>query len=167
MKLYTIGFLLLFFSLCTSGQSITKSDLRYTEWCVDNSNKNFYKSDTIHLYRFLDTLTEIQKWNIQYRELDYNNGKDIAKIKFKKKGRAEITDHNIEDWTASKRDGKWRWKYDDATQKLTLLFEKELKLLFKIVGNFEDRLVWKYEDTKHFPKEDIYHIRVLKLIRIN
>lgn len=155
----------LILSLCLKGQSVSKTNLIETEWCVDNSNKNFYKSDTIYLYRIIDTLTEIQKLNIQYRELDYNNGRDITKIKLQRKGRAKISDHNVEAWTVSNRVGKWKWEYDLVNQVLNLFYAKESKFSFRIINSFQDSLIWKYHD-QNTTKEDVYHLIVLRLVRV-
>ncbi|MBL0183914.1 MAG: hypothetical protein IPP96_17155 [Chitinophagaceae bacterium] len=163
---YITIFCFLIPSLCLEGQGLKKSELIETEWCTDNSNRNFYKSDTVYLYRIIDTLNEFQKLNIQYRELDYNKEKDITKIKLKRKDRAEVSDHNVKAWTVSNRLGKWKWKYDLDKQVLTLFYAGELESSFRLIESFQDKLVWKYEDLSHSPKEDIYHLIVLKLVRI-
>lgn len=154
--------------LYCKSQSISKADFVNVKWCTDNSSRSFYKSDTVKLYRIIDTLTEFQNLNIIYRNIDYNKGQNFTSLILKKRGKAEIIDHDILSWSDTKRRGKWSWKYDDSKEKLSFYFDDKPVFSFLIIGSDNDQLIWEYEDffTKK-PVKDVYHIKILKLHRLN
>ena len=78
-----------------------------------------------------------------------------------------MLDHNIENWTNSKLIGKWTWKFDKNTPRLMFYFNRILKFSFFLADRTGDKLEWKYDDyfTK-VPKSDIFHLEILKLIRL-
>jgi hypothetical protein len=147
-------------------QKMRKVDFIQKDWCTNNLDNKFYKSDTVKLYYITDSLNQTQKLNKQYRELDFNNTNDITQLKFDKNKNLEVIDVHVESWTNSHRIGKWKWKYNEKHQILQFRFENKLFFKFKIENISYDQLEWKYNDLKNQPITEIYHFTVLTLSRL-
>ncbi|RYZ86515.1 MAG: hypothetical protein EOP04_13715 [Proteobacteria bacterium] len=138
-----------------------------TEWCVNNKEQSFYKSDTIKLYRIIDSLSEFQSLNRVYRLIEYNKGNNYTSIILKSNGKVEVSDHDVDSWTYKVRRGSCTWQYDMCNGKLTFFFNRKPELSFLFVESSSDSLRWEYNDF--FTKKDvtdIYHLEVLKFFRL-
>jgi len=144
---------------------IRKIHFKRTNWFANNENQNFYKSDSISLFRILNLNTENEKLNETYIKLQYIGDKDMTQLNFKRNGKLEVEDLNVENWTNSKLVGKWKWEFDSNTQIINLFFKRKLHSSFKIVSRERDNTVWKFEHRKKQTESKI-DLLILELVRI-
>jgi hypothetical protein len=158
-----IYILVLFFGVKLQSQGLENSDFKVTNWFSINQDNLFYTADTIYLIRipsFNSYRDSVNELNII---LQYNSFKDHTELKFLKSGRLFVEDLNVESWTDTKRVGKWRWKFDEGDQILTLFFNKNIDSTFKILKSSSDTIIQNYEDTKTKSK---ITMMILQLVRI-
>ena len=154
MKRQILLFLLFFTSLRLYAQVIQQNELVRFNWFTDNSNKSFYKSDTISLIRITNYPTDSLELNRQYKELDYNEDKNITRLNFRKNNDLNIIDVDVKNWTESNRKGKWTWKFDQSKQLISFYFKGKLHSVFSVKEKVND-------------KRNIYNFLILKLVRLN
>jgi len=154
MKRQILLFFLFTLNLQLTAQVIQQNELIKFKWFTNNSNKDFYKADTISLIRITNYLPESLEINRQYKELDYNQDKNITRLEFKTHNNVNITDVDVKSWTESNRRGKWTWKFDQRKQLITFYFKGKLHSSFLIKETVND-------------KKDIYNFLILKLVRLN
>ena len=157
--------LILAFTFSLQAQDLTKSDFKKTDWFANNENQNFYESDTVTLIRILKFNNENDKLNETYIKLQRNENRDITELNFRSGGKLIVEDLNVENWTNSKLDGKWKWKFDSKNQILNLFFNQKLHSSFRIESKEKDSIVWKFEHEKKRTESKL-DLSVLKLIRL-
>jgi hypothetical protein len=155
--------LVLFFGIKLQSQSLENSDFKATNWFSINQNNLFYTADTIYLIRIPRFNSYRDSINEQNIILQYNSFKDHTELQFLKLGRLIVEDLHVESWTDSKRVGKWRWKFDEGDQILTLLFNKNIDSAFKVLKSSSDTMIQNYEDTKTKSK---ITMMILQLVRM-
>jgi hypothetical protein len=166
MKINNLLFIIFAFSnLELSAQLVTESDFKGTNWFSVNQNNHFYDADTISIIRIEKFNSYIDSINEQNIKLKYVGYKDLTYLNFIKSGRLYITNLHVNSWTDSWREGKWRWKFSDPDQKLTLYFNKKIDSKFKVLSQDNDTTTWKFEDNGN--KTDYkLNLLIIRLIRI-
>lgn len=129
-----------------------------TEWFTNNEKQNFYKTDSISLYKILNRKEDFVKLNSGLIKSEQNKNKDFTDLNFKRNGKLRITDTNIENWTETEHLGKWKWKYDDKNYILTFFLNNELYSKFKVVSQERDYLKWNTDDKVY-----LYVIKVKRI----
>ncbi|WP_185967752.1 hypothetical protein [Formosa sediminum] len=137
-------------------REIRSINFNKTEWFANNEKQNFYKADSISLYKVLNFKEDFVKLNSGLIKSEQNKNKDFTDLNFKRSGKLRITDINIENWTETEHLGKW--KYDDKNYILTFLLNNEVYSKFKVVSQERDYLKWNTDDKVYFS--------VIKLKRI-
>ncbi|MFL1013648.1 hypothetical protein [Flavisericum labens] len=128
------------------------------EWFANNEKQNFYKADSISLYKILNFKEDFVKLSSGLIKSEQNKNKDFTDLNFKRSGKLRITDTNNENWTETEHLGKWKWKYDDKNYILTFFLNNELYSKFKVVSQERDYLKWNTDDK--------VYLYVIKLKRI-
>lgn len=131
-------------------KEIKSIHFKKTEWFTNNEKKDFYKSDSLSLYKILNSKEEFVKLNLGLIKTEQNKNKDFTNLNFKRNGKLKITDTNIENWTETEHLGNWKWKYDDKNYILTFFLNNELYSRFKVVSQERDYLKWNTDDKVHF-----------------
>ena len=139
-------------------KEIKSINFKNTEWFANNEKWNFYKADSIRLYKILNFKEDFVKLNSGLIKSEQNNNKDFTDLNFKRSGKLRITDTNIENWTETEHLGKWKWQYDNKNYILTFFLNNELYSKFKVVSQERDYLKWNTDDK--------VHLYVIKLKRI-
>lgn len=139
-------------------KEIKSINFKNTEWFANNEKWNFYKADSIRLYKILNFKEDFVKLNSGLIKSEQNNNKDFTDLNFKRSGKLRITDTNIENWTETEHLGKWKWQYDNKNYILTFFLNNELYSKFKVVSQERDYLKWNTVDK--------VHLYVIKLKRI-
>lgn len=108
---------------------------------LQNAIRNFYKADTISLVRILELPREDEDLNKTFVRLQKNKQKDITEPKFKGSGRLELENLNVENWTVTEFESKWKWKFDPDNQILNIYIGKNLFYSFKVVSREMDNII--------------------------
>lgn len=131
---------------------------------LQNAIRNFYKADTISLVRILELPREDEDLNKTFVRLQKNKQKDITEPKFKGSGRLELENLNVENWTVTEFESKWKWKFDPDNQILNIYIGKNLFYSFKVVSREMDNIILD-ENNNSKGKEISLDLVTLTLVR--
>lgn len=130
-----------------------------TEWFTNNENINFFKADSITLYKILNGKDDFVKLSNNRIKIEQNENKDYTNLEFKGNGKLKITDTNIENWTETVHLGKWKWKFDNEKSLLNFYLDKKLYSSFLVVSHERDSMIWNTDSKVHF------YVRKLERLR--
>jgi hypothetical protein len=139
-------------------KKIKSLKFKNTEWFANNENINFFKADSITIYKILNRKEEFVKLGNNRMKIAQNENKDYTNLEFKRSGKLKITDTNIDNWTETVHLGKWKWKFNDEENLLNFYLDKKLYSSFVVVSQERDYLIWNTDDKVQF--------YVLKLKRV-
>ncbi|CAM3543336.1 hypothetical protein [Aequorivita lipolytica] len=139
-------------------REIRNINFKKTEWFTNNSNKDFFKSDSITLYKILNKKDEFVKLSSGIIKTEQNENKDFTDLEFRRNGKLKMTDTNIENWTETEHLGKWKWEFNNDKNVLSFYLDKKLYSSFVVVSQERDYLIWNTDDKVQF--------YVLKLERV-
>lgn len=145
-------------SLKDFANEIKSINFKKTEWFTNNDNKNFFKADTITIYKVLNRKEEFVKSSEQLIKVEQNDNKDFTDLKFKRNGKLKIIDTSVENWTETENLGKWKWEFIDEKSILKIYLNNKLYSSFVVTSQERDYLTWNTKDKVQF--------YVLKLIRV-
>jgi len=139
-------------------KEIKSINFKKTDWFTNNNDKNFFKSDSITLYKILNKKDEFVKLSSGLIKTEQNENKDFTDLEFRRNGKLKMTDTSIENWTETEHLGKWKWKFDNDKNVLSFYLDKKLFSSFVVVSQERDYLTWNTDDKVQF--------YVLKLKRV-
>ena len=139
-------------------KEIKSINFKKTEWFTNNEKKNFFKSDSISLYKILNKKDEFVKLNNGLIKTKQNENKDFTDLEFKRNGKLKMTDTSIENWTETEHLGKWKWKFNSDKNGLSVYLDNKFYSSFVVVSQERDYLIWNTDDKVQF--------YVLKLVRV-
>jgi len=131
-------------------KEIKSINFKKTEWFTNNNDKNFFKSDSITLYKILNKKDEFVKLNNGLIKTEQNKNKDFTNLEFKRNRKLKMTDTSIENWTETEHLGKWKWKFDNDKNILSLYLDKKIYSSFIVVSQERDYLIWNTDDKVQF-----------------
>ena len=131
-------------------KEIKSINFKKTEWFTNNNDKNFFKSDSITLYKILNKKDEFVKLNNGLIKTEQNKNKDFTTLEFKRNRKLKIIDTNIENWTETEHLGKWKWKFNNEKNELSFYLNKKLYSTFNIVSQERDYINWNDNDKVQF-----------------
>ena len=131
-------------------KEIKSINFKKTKWFTNNNDKNFYKSDSITLYKILNKMDEFVKLNNGLIKTEQNENKDFTDLEFKRSGKLKLTDTSIENWTETEHLGKWKWKFNNEKNELSFYLDKKLYSSFNIVSQERDYIIWNDDDKVQF-----------------
>ncbi len=136
---------------------LTSAFFERTVWASNNAAKNFYVLDTIKLLKLPN---DKMKGNGSVIDLaDYFNS-DFVTISFYKNSKLTISFTDIEAWTISTKQGKYKWKVIESTQKLKLLFNNKLVGLFKPIGENKIKVKSAYAGIPPIETVELIMLRI-------
>lgn len=121
-----------------------------TEWFTNNENINFFKADSITIYKILNKKDDFVKLANNRIKIEQNENKDYTNLEFKRNGKLKITDTNIENWTETIHLGKWKWQFDNEKGILSFYLDKKLYSSFTVVSHERDSMIWNIDDKVQF-----------------
>jgi len=143
-------------------KEIKSINFKKTEWFTNNEKKDFYNSDSINLYKILNSKDDFVQLNDGLIKSEQNKNKDFIDLKFKRNGKLKLTYTNIQNWTETEHLGNWKWKYDNENYILTFFLNDELYSKFRVVSQERDYLIWNTDDKVHF-----YVIKLKRIKKTN
>ncbi|MDI9312062.1 MAG: hypothetical protein QM535_17745 [Limnohabitans sp.] len=159
-----IIFLLICLNL--SAQNVSKEQFVNTEWFSDNSNQKFYKSDTIYLRQLLHYECDYKNLSRAHIISYFNKNQDTEVLNFHKKDKIEISDITM-NWCSHLRTlENWKWSFDQQSQTLYFISDKNSKLSYRILDRFNEKFSWKREVEEGKITNFKTDFITLKLLRI-
>ncbi len=150
-------------SLLEFEKEIKNLTFKKTNWFTNNSENQFYTSDTITLFKILNRNDNRIELNDILIKIERNGGKDISELTFKSKGKLELVDTYVESWTETVPPKKWKWKYNSKNLNLDLIDDRHFNSSYKVFSIERDNLIWGKDKENEGTK---VYLLVLKLKRI-
>jgi len=158
--------LILLLSFNLNAQNVSKEELINTEWLADNSNQNFYKSDTIYLRKMLKYECDDKKLSRGHIISSFNQKKDVEVLNFYKRNKISFSDISM-NWCSHLRSlENWEWKFDEQTQSLYFVSDENSKLSYRILQKVDEKISWQSVVDKGKLTNFKAEFLTLKLIRI-
>jgi hypothetical protein len=158
-KAVTFGCMFMF---CVAGYSqvkLTKAFLEGSTWTSNNNSKSFYVSNTIKLLKIPNETINDNGCTLDLA--DYFKS-DFVTISFYKKKKLVISSTDIELWTVSTKQGKYKWTFDENAQKLKLLFNSKLVGLFKPIAESKVKVKSAYAGVASLETKEVKMLRVFQ-----
>lgn len=131
-------------------KEIKSVNFKKSSWFTNNENINFFKADSITLYKILNKDDEFLEQNSLYVKSEQNNNQNFTDLEFNKKGKLKIIDTHIENWSETEHLGKWKWQFIDEDNILNIYLNSKLFSSFVLISKERDALMWNDDKKVQF-----------------
>lgn len=140
-------------------REIKSVNFKKSKWFTNNEDINFFKADSITLYKILNKNDEMLELNSIYIKSKKNNNQNFTDLEFKRNGKLKIVDTSIENWSITEHLAKWKWEFIDEKSTLNIYLNKKLFSSFVVVSQERDYLMWNDDKKIQFYVLNLKRVR--------
>ena len=151
--------LTLLFFINVSGQTFSKKDFVKTDWCTENIDSLFFKSDTIRLIQHTNYGPEWAKDEYAEYEMKYFDHGDYLNFGFKRFGRFEYWE-TYNNYMNSVPIADFTWKFDKKNQVLMVFKENELQFKLKPLSKRQIKIESRFAGQEELTTNELTLIKI-------